>query len=250
MKTQADGLTLYHEHVLDCLRRFDAEERDNVDRAARAIIRQFKQGKVVHAFGPGVHSYIGVEEMFYRKGGLIPVRPYLAASLSANAGARLATLNEGQPAHADAILEYYSLARGDLLVIFNAYGFNACAVQAALRAHELDAATIALTAPTYSRQVPVDQKHRHPSKKLLCDVADIVVDIKMRAGETVVPIEGVPGRAGGTATLLHAYAWNCIVVRVAEIMTDEGFVPPIWCVEDWSFNNRFLDQFGSQMMHY
>lgn len=245
-----DGLTMYYEHVLDCLRRINAEERDNIERAAQAMFQQIQAGKVIHCFGPGVHSYIGVEEMFYRKGGLIPIRPYLALNLSANAGARSATLTEGRPEYADIVLSAYGLQEEDLLVIFNAYGFNACAVQSALRAREIGATTIALTSLAYSRQVPTDQPHRHPSGKLLGDVADIVIDIKMAPGETVVPVATAPGKAGGTATLLHSYVINCLVIRVAELCTEAGVVAPIWCVEHPDHNQSILDRFQSQMCHY
>jgi len=245
-----DGLTLYYTHVLDCIRQINEEERENIECAARAMFQQIQAGKTIHCFGPGVHSYIGVEEMFYRKGGLIPINPYLAIGLSANVGARMATLTEGQPEYANAVLAYYGLQADDLLIVFNAYGFNACAVQSALRAREIGATTIALTATAYSRQVPAAQPRRHPGGQLLCDIADIVVDIKMAAGETVVPIATAPGKAGGTATILHAYVINCLAIRVAEMCAEARVIAPIWCVEHPDHNQRILAQFQLQMSHF
>jgi len=245
-----DGLATYYQHVIDCIARIDREERDNVEKAAHLMADQIKAGQVIHCFGPGVHSYMGCEEMFYRKGGLIPVNPLLAVGLSANVGARMATMTEGQPEYANAVLEFYGLKAGDLLVIFNAYGFNACAVQGALRAKELNVTVIALTSPAYARQVPPDQKHRHPSKRLLHEIADVVIDIKMTPGETVVPVQNLPGKAGGTATILHAYVINCLAIRTAELLAAEGRVPPIWCVEVPEHNQKFVAEFGSQMKHY
>ncbi len=245
-----DGLSMYYHHVIECISRIDREERANIERAARLMADQIKAGKVIHCYGPGVHSYIGCEEMFYRKGGLIPVNPLLAIGLSANVGARMATMTEGQPEYANAILDYYGLKAGDLLVIFNAYGFNACAVQGALRAKELGVTVIALTSPAYASRVPPEQPHRHPSKRLLHEIADIVLDIKMQPGETVVPIEHLPGRAGAMATILHAYTINCLAIRTAELLAAEGTVPPIWCVEVPEHNQKFIARFGSQMRHY
>jgi uncharacterized phosphosugar-binding protein len=245
-----DGLSLYHQHVSDCIGRIDREERANIENAAQLMAAQIKAGKVIHCFGPGVHSYMGCEEMFYRKGGLIPVNPLLAVGLSANVGARLSTMTEGQPEYANAVLDYYGLKAGDLLVVFNAYGFNACAVQSALRAKELGVTVVALTSPAYANQVPTDQKNRHPSRKLLHEIADVVLDIKMQPGETVVPVDHLPGRAGGTATILHAYMINCLAIRTAELLAAEGLVPPIWCVETPEHNDRFIAKFGSQMKHY
>ena len=245
-----DGLSKYYEHVVECMGRIDKEERADIDKVAHLMADQIKAGKVIHCYGPGVHSYMGCEEMFYRKGGLIPVNPLLAVGLSANVGARLSTMTEGQPEYANAVLDYYGLKAGDLLVIFNAYGFNACAVQGAMRAKELGVTVVALTSPAYAREVPADQKNRHPSKKLLHEMADIVLDIKMQPGETVVPVDHLPGKAGGTATILHAYMINCLAIRTAELLAAEGLVPPIWCVETPEHNEAFIAKFGSQMKHY
>jgi uncharacterized phosphosugar-binding protein len=245
-----DGLSFYRSQVLECIAGIDASERPNIEAAARLMADQIKGGKVIHCFGPGVHSYMGCEEMFYRKGGLIPVNPLLAVGLSANVGARMATLTEGQPEYANAVLEYYGLKAGDLLVVFNAYGFNACAVQSALRARELGVTVIALTSPAYASSVPADQPNRHPSKQLLHEIAGVVIDLHMAPGETVVPVKNLPGKAGGTATILHAYVINCLAIRTAELLGEEGLEPPIWCVDDPGHNQKFIDQFGSQMKHY
>ena len=187
--------------------------------------------------------------MFYRKGGLIPVNPLLAVGLSANAGARMATMTEGQPEYANAVLEFYGLKAGDLLVIFNAYGFNACAVQGALRAKELNVTVIALTSPAYARQVPPDQKHRHPSKKLLHEIADVVIDIKMAPGETVVPVQNLPGKAGGRrrfCTPTSSTAWR---YAPPNYWQRRGACRHLVC-RSARAQSKVLAEFGSQMKHY
>ena len=243
------GLDLYLDHVRERLERVIGEERNNIERAAELVAAKIREGKPVHVFGPGVHSMIGVEEAFYRKGGLIPIVPYLVPGLSAFAGARAATLTEGRPEYAEIVLQQYGLAEGDVLVVFNAYGFNACAVQAAFTAKSVGAKTVAFTSREYANQVPDDQPNRHPTGKRLHEVADVVVDIKMAAGETVVPIDGLPGRAGATATILHAFAWNCVVIRVAKLLRDSGVAPPIWCVEALDFTWEQVERFRPHLRH-
>jgi uncharacterized phosphosugar-binding protein len=245
-----DGLSTYYEHIVAAITRIDREERANIERAARLMADQIKAGKVIHCYGPGVHSYMGCEEMFYRKGGLIPVNPLLATGLSASVGARLATLTEGQPEYSNAVLAYYGLKEGDLLVIFNAYGFNACAVQGALRAKELGVTVIALTSPAHANQVPLDQPNRHPSKRLLHEIADVILDIKMAPGDAVVTIDNCPDKAGAAATILHAYVINCLAIRTAELLAAEGLVPPIDCPSRPDLYDEFIARFGSQIRHY
>lgn len=243
------GIEMYLEHVLRGLRRILDEEKDSIERTARLFAGRIAEKRPVHAFGPGVHSMIGTEEMFYRKGGLIPVVPYLVPGLSAFAGAREATLTEGNPEYARAVLQQYNLGPGDVLVIFNAYGFNACAVEAALAAREMGAKTVAFTSRAYAESVMPGSPSQHPSGKRLHEVADVVVDIKVAPGETVVPIADLPGRVGATATIFHAFALNCVVIRTAELLRESGIIPPIWCVEAMDFTWEMVETYRLYLRH-
>ncbi|MBN2287790.1 MAG: SIS domain-containing protein, partial [Candidatus Glassbacteria bacterium] len=138
-----DGLTQYLDYVKQCLEKVVAQERASLDEAAQAMLVRFRSGRVVHIYGPGVHSHIAAEDAFCRKGGLIPVNALLEDGTGAADGMRQAHVREGRPEVADSCLEKYSIGRGDLLIVANAYGFNAVCVQAALRARELGAEVVA-----------------------------------------------------------------------------------------------------------
>jgi len=246
-----DGLEQYLAYVKDCLQKVVDLERTNLDAAADAMIERFRSGRVVHIYGPGVHSHIAAEDAFCRKGGLIPVNALLEVGTSAADGARSAHRLEGRASHADACLEKYGIGAGDVLIVANAYGFNAVCVQAAVRARKLGAKVIALTCPAFSRATPSDAPNRHPSGKNLFEVADIVIDNRMDSRETVVPVEGHPNlKVGAVATILHSFIINCLVIRVAEKMTAAGEVPPVIAVSDQAHTDRIRARFASQMRHY
>ena len=246
-----DGLTSYVQYVNRCLENVVEKGRSALDAASDAMIARFREGRVVHIYGPGVHSYIAAEDAFCRKGGLIPVNALLDTSLSAANGMRFAHLLEGQSAHADACLAFYGLGEGDVLIVANAYGFNAVCVQAAIRARELGATVIAITCPAFSRSVAPDAKNRHPSGKSLFEVADIVIDNQMDPGETVVEIQGHPKlKVGAVATILHSFIINCLVIRVAEKMAAQGEPPPVVAVGDQEYTDRIRARFAGQLRHY
>ena len=204
-----DGLAQYLSYVRQCLEEVTELERANLDAAADAMIERFRRGKVVHIYGPGVHSHIAAEDAFCRKGGLIPVNALLDVGTSAADGARKAHRIEGQASHADACLEKYGITAEDVLIVANAYGFNAVCVQAAIRAKELGAEVIALTCPAFSRATGPDAHNRHPSGKNLFEVADIVIDNHMDSRETIVPVPDHPNlKVGAVATILHSFIIN------------------------------------------
>jgi len=245
------GIELYLEYVTNCLGQVSAMEGQSLEAAARAMIGRFRAGKVVHVYGPGVHSQIAAEDAFCRKGGLIPVNAMLDHGLSAANGIRFTHRLEGQPAHADACLEQYGVGAGDVLIVANAYGFNAVCVQAAIRGRELGATVIAVTCPAYSRAVPAGTANAHPSGRRLYEVADIVIDNHMDPGETAVPVEGHPNlKVGAVATILHSFIINCLVIRVAEIMAADGETPPVIAVNDQAHTDRIRAAFAPQMRHF
>lgn len=246
-----NGLTSYLHYVEQCLENVVENEQPSLDAASEAMIRRFRAGRVVHIYGPGVHSYLAAEDAFCRKGGLIPVNALLDTSLSAANGMRFAHLLEGQSAHADACLAFYGIGEGDVLIVANAYGFNAVCVQAAIRARELKASVIAITSPAFSRCVPPDAGNRHQSGKNLFEIADIVIDNHMDPQETVVDIQDYPNlKLGAVATILHSFIINCLVIRVAEKMAAQGESPPVVAVEDQEYTDRIRTQFASQLRHY
>ncbi|HUU30208.1 MAG TPA: sugar isomerase domain-containing protein [archaeon] len=246
-----DGLAQYLEYVSACLGKVLENERHVIDSAAEAMLQRFRQGKVVHIYGPGVHSNIAAEDAFCRKGGLIPINALLDISLSAANGMRFAHRLEGQSSHADACLAYYGIGQGDVLIIANAYGFNAVCVQAAIRARELGAKVIAITCPAFSRSVPEAAANRHPTGKNLFEVADMVIDNHMDPQETVIPVKGYPEiKVGAVATILHSFIINCLVIRVAEKMARAGEEPPVVSVSDQARTDRIRACFASQLHCY
>ncbi len=245
------GIEKYLEYVNRCLVQVTAMESQALEAAARAMIVRFRAGRVVHIYGPGVHSQIAAEDAFCRKGGLIPVNALLDHGLSAANGIRFTHRLEGQAAHADACLEQYGITAGDVLIVANAYGFNAVCVQAAIRARELGAKVIAITCPAYSKAVPRGTANAHPSGRRLFEAADIVIDNHMDPNETVVPVEGFPNlKVGAVATILHSFIINCLVIRVAEIMAADGDTPPVIAVNDQAHTDRIRSAFASQMRHF
>ena len=68
--------------------RLATDEWANVAAAADIVANALARGGDIHAFGTG-HSHMLAEELFYRAGGLVRVKPILFEGLMLHAGAEL-----------------------------------------------------------------------------------------------------------------------------------------------------------------
>ena len=130
----------------------------------------------MHVFGPGAHSYMGAEEMFYRAGGLACINAILDPGVSMEHGALRTTRIERTPGYAAAVLKGYDLRPGDPMIITSSYGINAVSVEAAEYAREKGLWVIAITSADFGKHLPADHPARHPSGKTLPELAHITID--------------------------------------------------------------------------
>jgi len=183
---------------------------------------------LVFVFGPGGHSYIAAEEMSYRAGGLGAVYPILDPGVSIAFGARRSTAVERTPGYAQAILNTHPITGDDILIIVNAYGINACTIDAALWARERGVRTVGITSPSFSRSIPRDHPARHPSGKNLFELVDYVVDSKMPERDAVLQFPGLEAWTSPVSTILNAFVIQALVGETTRALLDAGHTPPIW----------------------
>ena len=74
----ADALcAAYLDRTQDLMRAILETERDSLDRAAARLADQIAADRLVHVFGPGGHSNLAAQEIFFRAGGLMHVSAIL-----------------------------------------------------------------------------------------------------------------------------------------------------------------------------
>jgi uncharacterized phosphosugar-binding protein len=69
--------TQYLQKIFDHLQRLHDEEGDSIGEAARMVAEHVKEDKIVYAYGPGGHSNLAPQEIFFRAGGLMHVSAIL-----------------------------------------------------------------------------------------------------------------------------------------------------------------------------
>jgi uncharacterized phosphosugar-binding protein len=218
----------YFDAVGGLMRRLFDEQQAPVSKAAGLVADSIEQDRLLHVFGTGGHSAMGAEEVFFRAGRLVPVDAMLDGGILLAHGAIRSTLIERTPGYAAAVLEYHQVGQGDVLLIVNAYGINACTIEAAVEGRDRGCSTIAVTSVGLQRALPADHPARHPGGQDLCDLVDVTVDSMVPMGDALIEVPGVSQRVGASSTFLNALALNLIMVEAIALLAERGIDPPIW----------------------
>ena len=217
---------LQQTHAL--MRRILEEEAGALDRAADRMAEQIADDRLVHVFGPGGHSNLATQELFFRAGGLMHVSAILDEGTLLSNGALRSMAIERTPGYGRIVIRDRELGSDDLLILVNAYGMNAALIDAALEAKERGVFLIGVNSHVHARGTAGDHPARHPTKQNLQDLVDIAIDCKVEIGDALVALDGMSERIAAVSTFANAFALNCLVIRTVAKLLERGIEPPVW----------------------
>ncbi len=106
-------------------------------------------------------------------------------------------------------------------MIFSQSGINGVVIDMALETKKQGLTIIGLTSMEHTSSV----QPRHSSGKRLCEIADIVVDTCVPAGDAMIDIPGLREKVGPGSTFGFVTAVNAINCEVARLLTERGQPP-------------------------
>jgi uncharacterized phosphosugar-binding protein len=228
-----------------------AEEGLQLARAAERMADQIAADRLVHVFGPGGHSNLAAQEIFYRAGGLLHLSPILDEATLLSNGALRSTRNERTSGYGSNVIREWGLGATDMLLLVNAFGVNAAVIDAALEARERRVFTIGFSSSACAEAIPRDHVARHPSGRNLHGIVDIAIDTKIPLGDAVLSVPGMTERIGSISTFANSTALHLLVIRVVEALIARGIEPPVWRSRNApggdQANARFLDRFQNRV---
>ncbi|TDW24021.1 sugar isomerase domain-containing protein [Kribbella kalugense] len=241
----------YLSAITELLGRIEAEEQESIAAAAGLLVDQIAADRLVHVYGPGGHSNLAAQEIFFRAGGLMHISAILDEGTLLSNGALRSMAVERTPGYGRIVIDNAGLGKDDVLVLVNAYGINAALIDAALIAKERGVRTIGVSSRQHAEQTAPDHPARHPSGANLHDLVDVAVDTKVPIGDAVIELHGLPERAGAVSTFANAFALNAIVLRTLEELLARGIAPPVWRSGNApggdEANAQFLDRFRQRV---
>ncbi len=197
------------------------DEEGNIARAVDRLFETVRNRSLIHVFGSG-HSHMGAEELFERAGGIVGINPILDPSLMP--ASKISSTLERTHGFGKTLFGFYApnAGPGDTAIVISNSGRNPLPVEIAMEAGSRGMPVIALTSLAHARAF----RSRHESGMLLTDIADIVIDTHVPAGDAAVRVKQ-DVMAGPLSTLAVVCILNEMVVRICRKMADAGLEPPI-----------------------
>jgi uncharacterized phosphosugar-binding protein len=180
------------------------------------------------------------EELFYRAGGLVRVRPILFEGLMLHASAPLSTTLERMPGLAAALLSDHPMDQGDVLVLASNSGSNAVTTELARLARDAGVRTVAITS---LRHATSDAARVHDGVRLH-ELVDVAIDNGGAVGDAAVEVDGLGPRVAPTSTVVGAAILEALVAEVAERLVARGLMPEVYASSNVAggdaVNDRYL----------
>jgi len=203
--------------------RIEASQLDNVQRAATLMADSIAAERWVHTFGCG-HATIPVEEMYPRIGGFVGFHPMVELPLTfftrvtGEMGIHQFLFLERAEGYGRAIMKSYVFDRRDTMWIFSHTGINPVNIDIALRAKELGMRVVA----TGSAAEAKSSTPRHPSGRTLFELADVVIDTCVPAGDSSVSLPQHRDNVGPVSTMAFVAVVWLTIITVAELLAKRG----------------------------
>lgn len=218
----------YMETAISLIQRIEKEQYSNLIAAAQLMAEATLADRLIHVYGGGGHTTLPVGEMFFRAGGLSNINPIMETGLSVfNQALKYLELERCEN-FGRAIMRYYDLQEGDILLIFHNVGINAATIDAALEAKSRGVRIIAISSHHWQEEIPVDYELRHSSGKNLFDLADVCIDDYNPVGDTVIQLPGFDTPIGPVSNLTDMYIAHRLEIETARLCLEQGAEPPMW----------------------
>ncbi|MEU3272626.1 sugar isomerase domain-containing protein [Saccharomonospora sp. NPDC006951] len=206
------------DHVRALLDSIDDRHAD-LTAAATLLLDAVTHGGIVHAAGAG-HSLLMVGELFYRAGGLAPVRPLWDQEVLPLNGALRSSAAEREQGRGAAVLAAAGVAPPDVVIVFSTSGRNPYPVEIAEQATARGVAVIAVT----SRSASAKASAR--SATTVADHATVVLDTGVPPGDVGYPPHAP--RTAATSTIACAYLWTTLLAELDDLAEAQGVHLPRW----------------------
>lgn len=216
-------LHTYFQHIRSMLDQVEKQEAEAINKAAEKTAEAIMSGGIIHLYGCG-HSHILTEEVFYRAGGLVPIRPIFVEKLMLHEGAVRSSELERQNGLAESFMNNQDIRPNEVMFVLSTSGRNPVPIDVALIAKQKGAFTIGITSLEYSRSQP----SRHTSGKHLYNSVDLVINNYAVKGDAVLTHPGLPIPFTPTSTVIGASVLNAILAQAIAVMIERGYEPPVF----------------------
>ena len=218
----------YYQSIIKNLEMVNATQGENIQKAASLMADAIAEDRLIHVYGGGGHTTLCMGEMFFRAGGLSCINPVMETGLSVFNQALKYLELERTVNYGSAIMKYYDLQPGDLLIVFHNIGINPATIDAVMEAKKAGAKIIAVSSSYWQKDMPADHFIRHPNKTNLFDYADVCIDDFNPVGDAVVNVPGLDTPIAPVSNIVDFYIAHLLEIECVKQCVERGITPPVW----------------------
>ena len=210
------------------IREVAEKQEANIKAAAKLMADAIAEDRLINIYAGGGHTTLPMGEMFFRAGGFANINPLMETALSVfNQALKYLELERSVTLGA-AIIRYYDIKEGDVVIIFHSIGINPATIDAAEECRKRGAKIIAISSSYWQSQMPKDHFIRHPNGKNLFDYADVCIDNYNPVGDAVVNLPGLSTPIGPVSNVVDFAIAHLLEIETCRQCLERGIVPPVW----------------------
>ena len=218
----------YFASIQENFQKVNETQGENIKAAAKLMADAIEQDRLINVYGGGGHTTLCMGEMFFRAGGLSCINPIMETGLSVFNQALKYLELERTVNYGSAIMKYYDLQPGDVLIVFHNIGINPATIDAVMEAKKAGAKIIAVSSSYWQNEMPADHFIRHPNKTNLFDYADVCIDDFNPVGDAVVTVPGLETPIAPVSNIIDFYIAHLLEIATVEECVARGITPPVW----------------------
>jgi uncharacterized phosphosugar-binding protein len=212
----------YFSAIQNLLTEVNDKNKQALQQSAYILAECLERDGILHVFGCG-HSHMIAEEVFYRAGGIVPVRPILVEDVMLHKGALRSSAMERDPRFADTFLPLQPFQPKDALLVISTSGRNPVPIDVAQYGKELGMKVITISSHAYHSLTT-----RHSSGMFLAETATIAIDSCIPQGDALVTLEGLETSIGPGSTIINAAIVNDLIIKTTDLLHKKGIAVPIF----------------------
>ena len=143
----------YFSKIVENLEKVNETQGENIRAAASLMADAIEQDRLINVYGGGGHTTLCMGEMFFRAGGLANINPLMENGLTVFNQALKYLELERTVNYGSAIVKYYNLQPGDLLLVFHNIGINPATIDAAMEAKKAGAKIVAISSSYWQNEM-------------------------------------------------------------------------------------------------
>ncbi len=227
----------------DIANKIEDTEHNKLLQAADKMADAIKEDRLIYIFGGGGHTTLVMQELFWRAGGLANLCPMIDFSIHPVTPAYMYLAHERMHGVGDAIVDYYGVNKGDLVLVFHSYGFNAPTIDCAIETQKRGAEVIGISSLDWHKNTPKDFPIRHKSGHHLSDVSNIFINNYVPFGDAVINIENFDTPITGISSIIDFYIAHRLEMECVKACIKRNIEPPVWSsanIEGGDIKNKAL----------